>query len=129
MLPHKSKKFIAPTAKKLECSENLVEDITSFYWQAVRTALSKPENVGVTVANFGVFSIKPWKLSQFMVKYEGIIKHTKVDTYMMYASIKQLEKKKLIVDNLIAQLAELQVKKQSVKEKRYGKGDKSDLEK
>lgn len=128
MQPHKSKEFILPTAKKIECSENLVEDITSFYWQTVRTALSKPENVGVTVSNFGVFNIKPWKLDQFIIKYQGIIKHTNVDTYMMYASIKQLEKKKLIVDNLIAQLAELKLKKQSVKEKRYGK-DKPALEK
>lgn len=121
MQPHKAKEFINPTAEKLECSKNLVEDITSFYWQSVRTALTKPENVGVTIFNFGVFNIKPWKLDQFIIKYQGIVKHTNVDTYMMYASMKQLEKKKLIVDNLIAKLAELKVKKQSVKEKRYGK--------
>lgn len=127
MQPHKSKEFIIPTAEKLGYSKNLIEDITSFYWQSVRTALSKPENIGVTVSNFGVFNIKPWKLDQFIIKYQGIVKHTNVDTYMMYASMKQLEKKKLIVDQLIIQLAGLKVKKQSVKEKRYGK-DKPDLE-
>ena len=127
MLPYKAKEFIVPTANKLECSVSLVEDITSFYWQTVRTTLSNPENVAITVANFGVFKIKPWKLEQFIIKYYGILKHTQIDTYTIYTSMKQLEKKKLIVDNLIAQLAELKVKKQTVKEKRYGK-DKPTLE-
>ena len=127
MLPYKSKEFIVPTANKLECSVSLVEDITSFYWQTVRTTLSNPKNVAITVANFGVFKIKPWKLEQFIIKYYGILKHTQIDTYTIYTSMKQLEKKKLIVDNLIAQLAELKVKKQTVKEKRYGK-DKPTLE-
>ena len=95
MLPYKAKEFIVPTANKLECSVSLVEDITSFYWQTVRTTLSNPENVAITVANFGVFKIKPWKLEQFIIKYYGILKHTQIDTYTIYTSMKQLEKKKI----------------------------------
>lgn len=129
LLPHKSKEFIKPTAEKMGHSEELVDDVTSFYWQQIRNTLSNPVNTAITVINFGVFSIKPWKLDQFIEKCDGIIKHTKVDTYKMYASVKQLEKKRIIIDKLVVKVQELKIKKQSIKEKRYGKGDQPDLEK
>jgi len=121
LLPHKSKEFIKPTADKLGLSEDFVDAVTSFYWQQVKNKLSNPEHIAITVANFGVFSIKPWKLEQFDEKYKRIIKYTDLDTFQKFASVKQLEKRKVIIDKLVDQFKELALKKQSVKEKRYGK--------
>ena len=121
MLSRKPKDFIKPTAEALGHSEKLVDDITSFYWQQVRYQLSHPTNIALTVANLGMFKIKPWKLDQFVIKYQKIVDHTELDTYQKFAAVKQLEKRKLIIDKLILQVKEQELKKQSVKEKRYGK--------
>lgn len=118
MLPRKSKEFIKPTAEALGHSEKMVDDITTFYWQQVRNKLSNPTNIALTVANLGVFKIKSWKLNQFIVKYQRIIDHTELDTFQKFAAVKQLEKRKLIIDNLISQFKEQELKKQSVKQKR-----------
>ncbi len=118
MLPRKSKEFIKPTAEALGYSEKMVDDITTFYWQHVRSKLSNPTNIALTVANLGVFKIKSWKLDQFIVKYQRIIDHTELDTFQKFAAVKQLEKRKLIIDNLVSQFKEQELKKQSVKQKR-----------
>ena len=86
-----------------------------------------PNSIGVMIADFGSFNIKPWKLNQFIIKYERIVQNTDLNTFQKFAAVKQLEKKKLIIDKLIEQVAELKLKKQSVKEKRYEKTNK-DLE-
>ena len=125
MLPRKAKEFIKPTAEKLGCSEQLVDDVRSFYWQQVRSSLSNPDSIGVMVADFGSFNIKPWKLNQFIVKYERIVQNTDLNTFQKFAAVKQLEKKKLIIDKLIEQVAELKQKKQLVKEKRNEKNNKN----
>lgn len=125
MLPRKAKEFIKPTAEKLGCSEQLVDDVRSFYWQQVRSSLSNPDSIGVMVADFGSFNIKPWKLNQFIVKYERIVQNTDLNTFQKFAAVKQLEKKKLIIDKLIEQVAELKQKKQTVKEKRNEKNNKN----
>lgn len=119
--PHKAKDFIKPTADALGYSEKMVEDVTTFYWQKVRHKLSNPTSIAITVANFGIFKIKPWKLDQFIVKYQRIVDHTELDTFQKFAAVKQLEKRKVIIDNLVLQFKEQKLKKQSVKEKRYGK--------
>lgn len=129
MIPRKAKEFLKPTADKLGISEDLVTAVTSLYWQQVRYNLSHPDNVTLSVADFGTFNIKPWKLEQFIVKYHRIVDNTELDTFQKFAAVKQLEKRKLIIDTLVAQLEELKLKKQLVKEKRYGKVDNNSLEK
>jgi len=127
LLPRKAKQFIAPTAKKLGYTEDLVEDVVMFYWQSVRDALNKPANISVTIADFGTFNVKSWKLDNFMIRHQAIIDNTDPTTYLNYAALKQHENRKEIVAKLIAQFAELNLKKEAVKEKRYGK-DKTNLE-
>lgn len=129
LLPHKSKEFIKPTADILKQSNLLIEDVTTFYWQQVRFNLSNPTDISINVAYFGSFTVKPWKLDQFILKYQNIVEHTELDTFVKFASVKQLEKRKIILDKLILRLAEYKVKKQSVKDKRYGKGIETSLEK
>lgn len=126
MIPRKAKEFIKPTAEKLGCSEDLVDTLTNFYWQAVRQALSNPTKVAVAVGDFGVFNVKPWKLQQFIIEYDRIIDNTDLDTFRKYAAIKQLEKKKIILDKLILEIEELKLKKQQIKDKRNG-NNKTDL--
>lgn len=129
MLPRKAKEFIKPTAEKLGYNQELVEAVTSFYWQQVRHNLSHPKGLALTVSSFGIFSVKPWKLEQFAIKYQGIIDYTELDTFVKFTSVKQLEKRKVYIDKLILELEQLKIKKELIKQKRYGKVDNNNLDK
>lgn len=133
MLPHKAKDFIKLTAEKVGYSETIVEDVTSFYWETVRKTLSNPKSISITIADFGTFTIKPWKLKQFIDKFEGMMKSIELNTFKKYASLKNYQKRKVIVDDLTQQFKDLEVGKQRVingiYHKKYGKRTNSSLEK
>ena len=62
MKPKKSKELIPDVAKQLGVSEQMVSDVTSFYWHEIRKSLSSLKHARVHVTNLGDFTIKHWKL-------------------------------------------------------------------
>jgi hypothetical protein len=60
--PKKSKELIPNVAKDLGVSEQMVSDVTSFYWHEIRKSLSSLKHARVHVTNLGDFTIKHWKL-------------------------------------------------------------------
>jgi hypothetical protein len=60
--PKKSKELIPDVAKQLGVSEQMVSDVTSFYWHEIRKSLSSLKHARVHVTNLGDFTIKHWKL-------------------------------------------------------------------
>ena len=62
MKPKKSKELIPNVAKDLGVSEQMVSDVTSFYWHEIRKSLSSLKHARVHVTNLGDFTIKHWKL-------------------------------------------------------------------
>ena len=62
MKPRKSKELIPDVAKQLGVSEQMVSDVTSFYWHEIRKSLSSLKHARVHVTNLGDFTIKHWKL-------------------------------------------------------------------
>ena len=71
MKPRKSKELIPIVAKELGISQQMVLDVTSFYWQEIRKSLSSLKHARVHVTNLGDFTIKHWKLDD---KIEGLEK-------------------------------------------------------
>lgn len=63
MKPKKSKELIPDVAKQLGVSEQMIADVTSFYWHEIRKSLSSLKHARVHVTNLGDFTIKHWKLS------------------------------------------------------------------
>ena len=63
MKPKKSKELIPNVAKDLGVSEQMVSDVTSFYWHEIRKSLSSLKHARVHVTNLGDFTIKHWKLN------------------------------------------------------------------
>jgi nucleoid DNA-binding protein len=61
--PRKSKELIPDVAKQLGVSEQMVSDVTSFYWHEIRKSLSSLKHARVHVTNLGDFTIKHWKLN------------------------------------------------------------------
>ena len=62
MKPRKSKDLIPIVAEELGISQQMVSDVTSFYWQEIRKSLSSLKHARIHVTNLGDFTIKHWKL-------------------------------------------------------------------
>ena len=70
MKPKKSKEIIPVVAKELGVSEQMVSDVTSFYWQEIRKSLSSLKHSRIHITNLGDFTIKHWKLDDKIDKLE-----------------------------------------------------------
>ena len=64
MKPRKSKELIPDVAKQLGVSEQMVSDVTSFYWHEIRKSLSSLKHARIHVTNLGDFTIKHWKIDE-----------------------------------------------------------------
>lgn len=79
MNPKKAKHYIKPTAERMDVSEKLVDNVVSFYWAAVRRALTELESPSITVVNFGTFKIKPGSVKKLNDKYQSYIDNLNPD--------------------------------------------------
>lgn len=70
MKPRKSKDLIPIVAEELGISQQMVSDVTSFYWQEIRKSLSSLKHARIHVTNLGDFTIKHWKLDDKIDKLE-----------------------------------------------------------
>ena len=77
MRPKKAKELIPSVAKKTDISEELVSQITSYYWQEIRRQLSSMQHSRVHVTNLGDFVIKHWKLEEKIKMYEQFEENNK----------------------------------------------------
>lgn len=71
MKPRKSKDLIPIVAEELGVSQQLVSEVTSFYWQEIRKSLSSLKHARIHVTNLGDFTIKYWKLDDKIDKLEN----------------------------------------------------------
>jgi nucleoid DNA-binding protein len=68
--PKKAKELIPEVAKELDLPEQMIKDITDFYWQEVRKSLSSLKHSRVHITNLGDFTIKHWKLDDMIEMLE-----------------------------------------------------------
>ena len=70
MRPKKAKELIPKVAVELDIPEQLVKDVTDFYWQEIRKSLSSLKHSRIHITNLGDFTIKHWKLDDKIDKLE-----------------------------------------------------------
>ena len=122
LLPKKAKELIKQTAISTDTDEVLVADLVSFFYKNVRNSLIELKSPIVLVPNLGSFTIKPWKVDEFIIDCERQLGLVRPNTMQSYATKKDLEKKLILLKNMKQMIDEQGIKKQTVKEKRYGKG-------
>lgn len=135
MNPKKSSDIIKPTAQSTGVSEQLVSDLTSFYWKDVRKALVNLKFPNISIDSLGTFKAKHWKIPEVEEKYNMYInklkEHQDKDqmTFQRFSVLKDIELRLSKVTELKIMIEEELVKKKQVKEKRYGNLDtpKTDL--
>jgi hypothetical protein len=62
--PIKAKSLLSDVASEMNLSEDLIKDVTSYYWQEVRKALSGLKHQRIHITNLGDFTIKHWKIDE-----------------------------------------------------------------
>ena len=62
MRPRKAKDLIPQVASHLSFSEQLIEDVITYYWENIRKALSSLKHTRIHVTNLGDFTAKHWKI-------------------------------------------------------------------
>lgn len=114
MTPNKYKDFVSAVAEKMSLSEELVEDIISFYWKEIRRQLDNPEELELNLRNFGRFIIRPKHLFEQIKTYRSIVENAKPRTYAAY-TILEITRKKLEGLEKLAKLYEAQEAKRKLK--------------
>lgn len=125
MNPRKAKTLIPAIAKETGCSEELVQAITSFFWEDVRKAVVDLRAPQIYVEKLGTFVIKDWKLpeteAQYVQQLENYRKKTEENrmTFQKFASQKDTELRLEKLRNVIQLSNENKLKRKQVKAKRY----------
>lgn len=124
MVPKKASTHIKPTAEEMKVTENLVEDVVSFYWSNVRTSLVDLEEPNINIDALGIFKIKTWKIEEVRNKYQVMIDAYKkrADIYRLgfqrFAIMKDLERWVIKINNVQKLIDEETLKKNNIKLKR-----------
>jgi nucleoid DNA-binding protein len=93
MLPKKSKHFIKPTADKLDCDPQLVDDVINFFYSELRKALIGMEGPTIHVTNLGSFTAMRKSLPRLVAKYQKHLEVLEPETFSQMKTKKAVEAK------------------------------------
>jgi hypothetical protein len=135
LLPKKPTEFYKKTAEENNVSEELVADLISFYWKEVRRVMSNCEAHNVIVEGLGTFKVKYWKIKEVLLKHENILNKYKIDveagekiSFYKFSILKDVQENMNKILELEKMIEADNLKKQSVKQKRYDQKVKNNLE-
>jgi len=92
LIPRKANTLYKEVAKKLDVSEELVEDMTSYYWKAIRKLLSEGETNRVFVVEFGTFTVAVLKAKNKLKYYNNLLFTLKPTTFNKCTMINNITK-------------------------------------
>ena len=70
MIPKKSKEILEKVIKENDLDKSFTEDAVSFYWSELRRNLTELKYHRITVRKLGIFTIKYWKIDEFVESYK-----------------------------------------------------------
>lgn len=92
MVPKKSKEILEKVIIEKGLDKNFTEDAVSFYWSELRRNLSELRHHSITVRRLGIFSIKYWKVDEFVDSYKKHLEKTEALTWKEAIYRKSMEK-------------------------------------
>lgn len=102
--PRKPKQAIKKTAQTEEVSEQLVSDLTHYFWLRVRKDVSSLDYARVQVTNFGSFMVRYNKMEKQIKRYEEILGKLNMTRYRDYQIFDELSTRVAKMKELTAQL-------------------------
>lgn len=116
MIPRKVNTFFPKIALEVEISEELVEDIITFYWKEVKKQLEEPDCLTLQLTYFGTFEIRKKQVQYMVDKYKRIIKVMKPTTYNKHAMLTSVTEKLEKLEKILIKCEEQELKKKQVRE-------------
>ena len=131
MVPKKAKDFVKQTASHLDISETLVEDVSSFYWRALRKAVSNLDAPSIAVSNLGTLQVRYNKIEKIKTKYNNYLAAQSLETMTFNKHAMQVDSKYRLerLEQLKDQLEEEYQRKQEIKSKRLEYVNSKNMEK
>lgn len=104
MNPRKPKQALKKTAQAEGVDEQLVSDLTHYFWLRVRKDVSSLEHARVQITNFGSFMVRYNKMEKQIEKYEEILGKLNMTRYRDYQIFDELTNRVAKMKELSAQL-------------------------
>lgn len=123
MSPNKSKVIVDITAKNLNVDQNLVKDLTSFYWSRIRKSLTGLEFPAITLHGLGEMTIRPIKLKEFTEDFTNLKKYINPKKFGGYQRMKLIDNKleRLVNMQLMLDIQEMKREQSKTKKNEYQK--------
>ena len=121
MNPRKVNTFFAEIALEHSVTEDIVDDVISFYWKEVEHNIAHPDYPNLKVDGFGNFEMRRKMLEYQIQKQENILKRMKISTYGHHQISSDIIKKVTNLQDMLELLKKQEGKKQSIRLKQNGK--------
>ena len=92
MIPKKSKEILEKVITENGFHEGFTKDAVSFYWSELRKHLSEMTHPNITVTKLGVFTVKHWKIDEFIQSYKVHLERTEALTWTEATYRKSMER-------------------------------------
>lgn len=135
MNPIKPKKIVTATSKELGLSEELIDEVISFYYKVVHKKLSLLEHYNIQLIGLGSFSLRRLRLEKKIQHYENALakfeRELKDDPSMrQYGSVVRVRSQLEILKNVLEMHnKELQRKLEKKEEKHKFNSENNELDK
>lgn len=70
MIPKKHKEVLKKVIDEKKLDKGFTEDAVSFFWSEVRKTLTDLSTTSVVIRRFGIFTVKEWKVDEFIGNYK-----------------------------------------------------------
>lgn len=115
MNPRKPKHAVSKTAQIMGVNEQLVSDLTHFFWLKVRKDVSSLDHARVQITNFGSFMVRYNRMEKQIKRYEEILGKLNMERYRDYHIFDELSSRVSKMKELTAQL----IKEREERSKHY----------
>lgn len=92
MIPKKHKEILKQVINENNFDQSFTEDAVSFFWSEVRKHLSEMTHCSLTINNLGIFTIKHWKIDEFIETYHKHLNKGDAMTFKEATYRKTMEK-------------------------------------
>jgi hypothetical protein len=112
--PVKRKYLIDLTAKDLNLSVDIIEDIVSYYYLTLQKKLSLADHPYVSVPRLGTFVVKKKSLVEMITKHQNFVNKIEKDEHISVHTYELIIKKRADIE----QLTHLQIRMQQEEERK-----------
>jgi hypothetical protein len=92
LIPRKPKEILEKVVKENGFDESFTNDAVSFFWTELRKNLSEMAEPSITVSKLGIFTVKHWKIDEFVDAFKNGLDNADAMTWQQATYRKAMEK-------------------------------------